>query len=142
MSTRQVIVKSLQKYTQEINAGGHVLTADEPLDLGGDDKGPNPYELLLSALGACTSMTLRMYADQKQWPLDSVEVLLTHDKVHAEDCATCETKTGKIDKIQREIKLKGALSAEQKERLLQIAERCPVARTLKSEIMIESKLAS
>ena len=87
-------------------------------------------------------MTLRMYADQKQWPLDSVEVLLTHDKVHAEDCATCETKTGKIDKIQREIKLKGALSAEQKERLLQIAERCPVARTLKSEIMIESKLAS
>lgn len=127
-------------YTQIIRAGTHVLTADEPHAAGGNDKGPNPYELLLAALGACTSMTLRMYAEMKKLPLTSVHVHLSHQKVHASDCADCETKDGKIDEIVREIRLEGDLTEEQRQRLLEIAGRCPVARTLNSEIKIRSKL--
>ena len=125
---------------QEIEAGRHYLTADEPLSAGGADAGPSPYDYLLAALGTCTSMTLSMYARQKQWPLEGVTVRLSHSRIHAADCAECETKEGKLDRIDREIALAGPLSAEQRARLLEIAERCPVHRTLTSEISIKSRL--
>jgi putative redox protein len=121
--------------------GRHRLIADEPRSVGGDDAGPNPYELLLMSLGACTSMTLRLFARRKQWPLDRVVVRLRHARIHAEDCASCETKTGLIDRIEREIELQGALDAAQRARLMEIADMCPVHRTLTSEINIVSRLA-
>jgi uncharacterized OsmC-like protein len=127
-------------YTQEIETGRHRLAADEPVTAGGTDAGPSPYDLLLAALGACTSMTVSMYARRKQWPLEAVTVRLTHTKIHAEDCAECETKDGMLDRIEREITLHGGLSAEQRERLLEIANRCPVHRTLVSEIDIRTRL--
>jgi putative redox protein len=107
---------------------------------GGADAGPSPYDYLLVALGTCTSMTLSMYARQKQWPLEGVTVRLSHSRIHAADCAECETKEGKLDRIEREISLTGGLSAEQRARLLEIADRCPVHRTLTSEISIRSRL--
>jgi len=116
------------------------MTADEPVESGGTDLGPNPYELLLSALGACTSMTLRMYANRKQMPLAGVSVTLTHDRIHASDCQNCETEEGLVDRIRREIALAGDLDEAQRERLLSIADRCPVHRTLTNEILIESRL--
>jgi uncharacterized OsmC-like protein len=132
--SRTIVVKSgLLRYSQKISVGSHVLHADEPSDSGGNDFGPNPYELLLAALGACTSMTVRMYAERKQWPLKSVEVRLAHSKIYAEECATCDTKEGMLDRIEREIALFGDLSDEQQHRLLEIAERCPVHRALVSE---------
>jgi putative redox protein len=112
------------------------LRADEPRKLGGDDTGPTPYDLLLAALGACTSMTLRLYADRKGWPLQDVRVDLRHAKIHAEDCATCETQVGKVDRIERVVHLGGPLDAEQRKRLLEIANRCPVHRTLESEVVV------
>ena len=129
------------RLSQEIRAGRHVLRADEPASVGGNDSGPTPYDYLLAALGACTSMTIRMYANHKQWPLDKVTVQLKHDKVHAEDCADCETREGKVDEIERRIGLEGALDDTQRERLLEIAEKCPVHRTLHSEIKVRSRLA-
>jgi putative redox protein len=139
---RPVIVNSgLLKYAQNISIGPHVLRADEPLDIGGD-LGPNPYELLLAALGACTSMTLRMYAERSEWPLRGVEVRLTHSRIYAEDCATCDTKEGMLDRIDREIHLIGNLSDEQRHRLMEIADRCPIHRTLKSAIEIRTQLAA
>lgn len=129
-------------YTQSIQAGGHTLTADEPAEAGGADKGPTPYGLLLSALGACKSMTLRMYADRKEWPLERVSVKLRHRKIHAQDCGDCETKEGKIDVIECEIALEGGLSEEQRARLMEIADRCPVHRTLMGEIKIVTRPAS
>jgi putative redox protein len=129
------------RYGQEIAVGRHVLPADEPVWLGGDDAGPSPYGLLLAALGACTSMTLRMYADRKGWPLERTTVRLRHEKVHAQDCAECETRDGHIDRIQKTVQVEGALDAEQRRRLLEIAGRCPVQRTLQSEVVIESRLA-
>jgi putative redox protein len=128
-------------FTQEIFAGSHHLTADEPAAAGGTNSGPTPYDLLLAALGACTSMTLGMYARRKNWPLQGVIVRLRHAKIHAEDCAECETKGGILDRIERELELAGPLSAEQRTKLLQIAENCPVHRTLQSRIEIESWLA-
>jgi putative redox protein len=126
-------------YTQEITAGHHRLVADEPRPIG-DDAGPNPYELVLAGLGSCTSMTLRMYADRKGWPLDSVRVTLRHSRIHAEDCAHCETTKGWIGHIDRDIELTGALDDSQRQRLLQIADQCPVHQTLTSEIDISTSL--
>ena len=123
----------------QILVGSHRLRADEP-DPTGTDTGPTPYDLLASALGACTSMTLTMYADRKQWPLESITVVLRHGKIHASNCEDCETKEGKVDRIERAIELGGPLSDEQRERLLEIANKCPVHRTLKSEINIQTRL--
>ena len=117
-----------------------VLLADEPPDVGGTDTGPGPYDFLLTALGACTAMTIRMYADFKKLPLDKVRVVLKHDKVHAEDCTDCETKTGKLDRIVRDLHFEGDLTDEQKQRLLEIADKCPVHKTIHSEIVEESHL--
>jgi putative redox protein len=126
-------------YTQDIIAGGHRLIADEPRPFG-DDAGPSPYDLLLSALGACTSMTVRMYADKKGLPLEQVRVSLRHSRIHAKDCAVCETKLGMIDHIDRDIELIGDLDADQRDKLLAIAERCPVHRTLTSTVHVTTSL--
>ncbi|MEO6195820.1 MAG: alpha/beta fold hydrolase [Thermoanaerobaculia bacterium] len=128
-------------FAQEIIAHRHRLVADEPKEVGGTESGPTPYDLLLGALGACTSMTLRMYADRKQLPLEGVRVRLRYSKIHALDCIQCETKVGKIDHIDREIEVLGALTEEQRSRLLEMADRCPVHRTLISEIDIVTKLS-
>lgn len=139
----KVVVRETResKYTQLITAGRHVLRADEPVSAGGLDSGPSPYELLAAALGACTSMTVRMYADLKGIPLERVTVELEHDKIHAQDCAECETKEGKIDRVERLIRLEGNLDAAQRERLLDIANKCPVHRTLHGEVHIPTRLA-
>ena len=126
-------------YTQQITAGHHALVADEPGPIG-DDAGPTPYDLLLAALGACTSMTVRMYADHKGWPLDRVQVTLRHSRIHAKDCADCETTNGFIDHIDRAIELAGDLDDAQRQRLLDVAERCPVHQTLTSEVQITTAL--
>ena len=123
---------------QEITVGAHRLLADEPVDAGGLDSGPNPYDLLLAALGACTAMTLRLYAERKALPLDRVTVRLRHSKIYAADCATCETKEGRIDRIDRAIMLEGTLDEAQRARLMEIADKCPVHRTLTSEVDIRT----
>lgn len=133
----EVIVTSEGYLKQEVVAGKHRFFADEPLDAGGSDSGPDPYSLLLAALGACTSMTLQLYAKRKGWPLEKVEVSLRHSHIHAEDCKQCETKEGKLSRIERYISMTGPLSDEQKMRLLEIAKRCPVHKTIISEILIE-----
>ena len=127
-------------FAEIVRAGRHVLAADEPIAVGGGDTGPGPYEYLLAALGTCTAMTLRMYARQKKWPLEKVTVRLAHDKIYAADCASCETKDGKIDRLERSIELLGPLDQAQRARLLEIADKCPVHRTLTSEILIQTKL--
>jgi len=129
-------------YQTHINASGHSIVADEPLSVGGSNLGPTPYDLLNASLGACTAMTLRMYADHKKWPLDGVKVVLEHNKVHVSDCAECETKDKKIDLIKRELVLEGPLDEQQKKRLLEIADRCPVHRTLHNEINVVTSLQS
>jgi len=126
------------RFTQAITAGRHHLSADEPPSVGGDNTGPTPYDLLLAGLGACTTMTLRMYANRKKLPLERATVTLTHAKVHAEDCAECETQEGKVDRIGRAIVLEGALDAQQRADLMRIADRCPVHRTLTSEVVIDT----
>ena len=128
------------KFQQTIRAGRHTLTADEPVAAGGLDSGPNPYDLLLAGLGACTSMTLRLYADRKQLPLERVSVKLAHSRIHAEDCETCETKEGMLDRIDKEITVAGPLDEDARTRLLEIADKCPVNRTLKSEIDIRGTI--
>jgi uncharacterized OsmC-like protein len=128
----------LGKFQQQIISGPHRLLADEPVKAGGLDSGLGPYDLLLAALGACTSMTLRLYADRKQLPLTRVEVRLRHSRIYATDCAECETKEGMLDRIERVITLEGNLDAEQRKRLLEIADKCPVHRTLTSEIDIRT----
>jgi uncharacterized OsmC-like protein/alpha-beta hydrolase superfamily lysophospholipase len=126
------------KFQQEVIVGAHRLLADEPVAVGGMDSGPGPYDLLLAGLGACTSMTLRLYAERKQLPLKQTTVRLRHNKVHATDCAECETKEGMIDRIDLAITLDGDLDAEQRARLMEIADKCPVHRTLESEIDIRT----
>jgi len=128
-------------FAQIIDSGGHRLCADEPFSVGGDNRGPTPYGLLLSGLGACTAMTLRMYAARKKLPLEHVSVKLTHEKIHADDCADCETQAGKLDAITREVEIQGELTTEQREKLLEIADKCPVHRTLHSEVKVRTKMA-
>ncbi len=129
------------KFSQRVVVGQHVIRADEPLTSGGMDTGLSPYDLLLAGLGACTSMTMRMYADLKGMPLERATVELRHDKIHAADCSECETREGKIDRIERLIRLEGPLSEEQRAKLLEISNKCPVHRTLHSEVTIPTRLA-
>ena len=125
-------------FVQEITAGRHQLRSDEPVSQGGTDRGPTPYDLLLAALGSCTSMTVGMFARRKQWPLTRVTVRLSHARVHARDCATCETEQAMLTVIDREVEFEGALSDEQRARLLAIANRCPVHLTLGSRIEVRT----
>ena len=140
---RNVVVRETRdsKYQNEVIVGPHHLFADEPAAVGGADTGPGPYDYVLAGLGACTSITMRMYADRKALPLDRVTVTLSHSKIHAEDCAECETKIGMLDQFDRVIKIEGALDADQRKRLMEIADKCPVHRTLESEIHIVTKAA-
>ncbi|MFL6973109.1 MAG: alpha/beta fold hydrolase [Xanthobacteraceae bacterium] len=127
------------RFQQEVRVGRHSLRADEPASAGGLDSGPNPYDFLLAGLGACTSMTLRLYAERKSLPLDRVTVRLSHSKVHAVDCESCETKEGMLDRIERAVTLEGELDDDQRARLLEIADKCPVHRTLASEIEVKTR---
>lgn len=138
----QVVVasKGVNPFQQAVAMGPHQMLADEPLSVGGGNSGPAPYDLLLAGLGACTSMTMHMYAARKGWPLERALVKLKHDKIHAKDCEDCETRSGKVDSIQRSITLEGPLDEEQRTKLLEIADKCPVHRTLHSEIKISSLL--
>jgi uncharacterized OsmC-like protein len=136
----QVIVRGgAAGFAQEIQIGPHRLRGDEPVAFGGTDTGPSPYDFLLAALGTCTSMTISLYARGKGWPLENVTVSLHQSKIHAADCADCQTKEGKIDRIERDIQLTGALTTEQRSKLLEIANLCPVHRTLTSEIDIRTR---
>jgi len=126
------------RFQQMVTVGPHRFLADEPVKVGGLDSGPGPYDLLLAGLGACTAMTLRLYAEHKKLPLDRVSVTLTHGKIHAADCEHCETREGKIDRIERAITIEGEFDAEQRKRLMEIADKCPVHRTLTSEIDIRT----
>ena len=127
---------------QEISVGRHRLKADEPTSVGGTDTGPTPYDLLLMALGSCTSMTLALYARRKGWPLTDVTVRLRHSRVHEVDCQACDKRTVLLDHIDRELELVGSLSEEQRKRLVEIADRCPVHRTLTSKIRIQTRLVA
>ena len=140
---RQVVVRETRnsKFQQTVSVGPHRMLADEPVAAGGEDSGPGPYDFLLAGLGACTSMTMRLYADRKSLPLDRVTVTLTHNKIHAEDCAECETRTGMLDRIDRVIGMEGTLDAEQRAKLMEIADKCPVHRTLTSEVHIVTRPA-
>lgn len=137
---RSVLVRgSAAGLAQEVVVGPHRMAADEPASVGGTDTGPPPYDFLLAALGACTSMTLGMYARRKAWPLEEVAVTLRHSKIHASDCAECENREGMLDRIERDIHLGGPLTDEQRSKLLEIANKCPVHRTLTSKIVIRTR---
>jgi uncharacterized OsmC-like protein/fermentation-respiration switch protein FrsA (DUF1100 family) len=140
---RNVVVRETRnsKFQQTVSIGPHRLLADEPVAAGGEDTGPGPYDFLLTGLGACTSMTMRLYADRKSLPLERVTVTLKHSKIYAQDCAECETKAGMLDQIERVIAMEGALDAEQRKKLMEIADKCPVHRTLTSEIHIVTHAA-
>jgi uncharacterized OsmC-like protein/fermentation-respiration switch protein FrsA (DUF1100 family) len=140
---RNVVVRETRdgKYQNDVVVGPHHLFADEPVAIGGADTGPGPYEYVLAGLGACTSITMRMYADRKSLPLDRVTVTLSHSRIHAEDCAECETKAGMLDQFDRVISMAGALDADQRKRLMEIADKCPVHRTLTSEVHIVTRAA-
>ena len=136
----RVVATTGEGLRTEVEADGHNLVVDEPQSLGGTGAGLTPYDHLLAALGGCTAMTLRMYADRKGWPLETVTVRLSQDRVHATDCEECETEEGRIDWIEREIELAGPLNDEQRRRLLEVADMCPVHRTLNSEVVVENSL--
>jgi uncharacterized OsmC-like protein/fermentation-respiration switch protein FrsA (DUF1100 family) len=140
---RRVVVSETGngKFQQMVSVGAHHLLADEPVAVGGEDSGLGPYDFVLAGLGACTSMTMRLYAERKSLPLERVTVTLNHNKIHAEDCAECETKTGMLDQIDRVIAIEGDLDAEQRQKLLEIADKCPVHRTLTSEVRILTRAA-
>lgn len=127
--------------TTRISANGHLLVADEPVAVGGADAGPDPYAMLLSSLAACKLMTLRMYADRKQWPMTGASVQLSHSRVHAKDCSECESSDGVIARIEVTLELQGELTDEQRARLAEIADRCPVHRTITGEVVITTALA-
>ncbi len=140
--SRQVSVDAGQlRYVQNISIGPHALKSDEPVEVGGNDAGPGPYELLLAALGACANITVRMYAERKGWPLQGVHVELSWAKVCAEDCAGDKTEAKMVDGIEMEISFFGELSEDQRRRLTEIANRCPVHRTLSSQVQIRTRLA-
>jgi uncharacterized OsmC-like protein/alpha/beta superfamily hydrolase len=140
---RQVVVRETRnsKFQQTVSIGPHHMLADEPVAAGGEDSGPGPYDYVLAGLGACTSMTMRLYAERKALPLERVTVTLKHSKIYAQDCAECETKAGMLDQIDRVISMEGALDAEQRKKLMEIADKCPVHRTLTSEIHIVTRAA-
>jgi putative redox protein len=140
--SRIVVVKGSSGLRQAVTIGPHRLLADEGKDAGSADEGPDPYEYLLAALGTCTNMTLRMYADRKQWPLREVQTALSHAKSYAADCEHCKQPGAIVDRIERQITLFGELSPEQRNRLLEIADRCPVHRTLTSKTVIHTALVS
>jgi putative redox protein len=136
-----VVRGDARSFKQEIVAGKHRLLADEPLTAGGGDSGPDPYEYLLASLGVCTSMTVGLYARRKQFPLENITVSLRHSRIYARDCEECETKEGMLDRIDVEIELTGSLTEAQHAKLMEIAAKCPVHRTLTSEINIRLRAA-
>ncbi len=140
---RNVVVRETRnsKFQQTVSIGPHRMLADEPVAAGGEDTGPGPYDFVLAGLGACTAMTMRLYADRKSLPLERVTVTLKHSRIYAQDCAECETKAGMLDQIDLGIAMEGALDAEQRKKLMEIADKCPVHRTLTSEIHIVSYAA-
>jgi putative redox protein len=140
---RVVVVRETRnsKFQQTVSIGPHRMLADEPVAAGGEDTGAGPYDFVLAGLGACTSMTMRLYADRKSLPLERTTVTLKHSKIYAQDCADCETRQGMLDQIERVIAMEGNLDAEQRKRLLEIADKCPVHRTLTSEIHIVTRAA-
>ena len=135
-----VVVKTGKGFRTAIEAGEHHFVADEPLSVGGTDQGPNPYDLLAAALGSCKTMTMRMYADRKEWPLESVEVVVSHGREHGKDCEDCKNREGFIHRFIVSITLHGDLTEEQRQRIAEIAGRCPVAKTLSNEIRIVDEL--
>ena len=136
-TTPHIVVRGdAENFEQEITAGKHRLVADEPVSAGGGDAGPDPYDYLLASLGVCTSMTVGLYARRKQIPLENITVSLRHSRIYAKDCEECETEEGMLDRIEAEVELTGALSEEQRDKLMEIAAKCPVHRTLTSEINI------
>ncbi len=130
----------IDSFTTELQVATHRMVADEPAEKGGNGLGPSPYDFLAAALASCTSMTLRMYATRKALPLESVKVSVRHDKVHADDCADCTSDASRIDEFRRVVSLAGDLDPDQRQRLLEIADKCPVHRTLQSEIRIRTVL--
>ena len=140
MSENVVLTYKKGKFQHEAQAGNHIWIVDEPQSMGGDDEGPSPYDMILAALGACTSMTIMMYARQKGWPLEDLSVELSHDRIYAKDCQDCETNEGQVDEIHRKITLMGPLSDEQIERLTKVGERCPVHRALVGEIKVRDEV--
>jgi len=140
--TPDIVVRgAADSFKQEIIAGKHRLVADEPVSAGGGDAGPDPYDYLLASLGVCTSMTVGLYARRKQFPLENIAVSLWHSRIHARDCEECETKDGMVDRIDVELELTGPLTSEQHAKLMEIAGKCPVHRTLTSEINIRLRAA-
>jgi len=140
--TPSVVVRGgAGSFKQEIIAGKHRLIADEPVSVGGGDAGPDPYDYLLASLGVCTSMAVGLYARRKQFPLENIKVSLWHSRIHAKDCEECETREGMVDRIDVEVELSGSLTAEQHAKLMDIAQKCPVHRTLTSEINIRLRSA-
>ena len=136
-----VVRGTADSFKQEVVAGKHQLIADEPVNVGGGDAGPDPYDYLLAALGVCTSMTVGFYARRNKWPLKEITVSLWHSRIHAKDCEECQTKQGMLDRIDVEVELKGTLTPEQNAKLMEVAAKCPVHRTLTSEINIRLRAA-
>jgi uncharacterized OsmC-like protein len=140
-TNNNVLIKNTGGFKSEIYCRGLSIISDEPVENGGTNEGMTPYDLLLSALGSCMAMTLRMYAERKNYPLKGIQISLSHQRIHAEDCRNCETVIGRIEEIDVELKLDGNLDDEQRQRLLEISEKCPLHRTVTSEIIIKSTFA-
>jgi len=143
ISMRKVIVSSEPTpYSISITTGVHGWTSDEPKDLGGQDEGPTPYELLLSSIGACTAITAQMYANRKKWPLEGITVELDHQKLKAEDCPDCKTEKGQVSEITVKVSITGDLSDEQRKRILEISGKCPVKKTVEGEVIFRPELVT